>query len=198
MNKRGQAELLIVGGVGVVLLLVFAVVFYFIWQSSGTGNETASNESASNENFTMKLASSRECFYLQEGVRPSAVCTPGVGELIELGVLCTPGFSMTRRNVPQSVKDEAYKKYGVLSHSEGEYEIDHLVPLELGGTNDLYNLWPQPNLLVGGYKDKDKVENWLREQVCTGGLMLSDAQRGLMGDWTQFTKIVEGGRWSTT
>ena len=58
-------------------------------------------------------------------------------------VVCTPGYTKTVRDVPQSVKNQVYRAYGITSHKPGEYEIDHLVSLELGGSNSTRNLWPE-------------------------------------------------------
>jgi 5-methylcytosine-specific restriction endonuclease McrA len=47
------------------------------------------------------------------------------------------------RNVPAEMKRQVYHEYGITSHGSGEYEIDHLIPLELGGSNSIKNLWPE-------------------------------------------------------
>jgi len=68
-----------------------------------------------------------------------------------------------------------------------DYEEDHLIPLELGGhPTDPKNLWPEPyitSIRDGGAKDKDKVENYLRDQVCLGRISLVDAQAQIASDW---------------
>ena len=57
--------------------------------------------------------------------------------------ICVPGYSKKVRNVPESVKKQAYAEYGITLHQPKEYEVDHLISLELGGSNSLKNLWPQ-------------------------------------------------------
>jgi hypothetical protein len=61
----------------------------------------------------------------------------------------------------------------------GEY--DHLIPLELGGASDTRNLWFEPGVLPN---PKDKIENALRQRVCSGAMTLADAQRRIATDWT--------------
>jgi hypothetical protein len=32
------------------------------------------------------------------------------------------------------MKREVYREYGIASRGSGDYEVDHLIPLELGGS----------------------------------------------------------------
>ena len=61
--------------------------------------------------------------------------------------------------------------------------MDHLVPLELGGSNDIGNLWPEVAEPRPGFHEKDKVENYLHEQVCSGAISLKQAQAEIAGNW---------------
>jgi hypothetical protein len=47
------------------------------------------------------------------------------------------------RNVPAEMKRAVYREYGITSHGPGDYEVDHLIPIELGGSNSIKNLWPE-------------------------------------------------------
>ena len=71
-------------------------------------------------------------------------CTPG--DIISTATrdqICQSGYSTSVRDVPESEKQAVYAEYGITHHSTGEYEVDHLVSLELGGSNDISNLWPE-------------------------------------------------------
>ncbi len=61
--------------------------------------------------------------------------------------------------------------------------VNHLISLELGGSNDVKNLWPEPYLPLPGARQKDVLENWLHKQVCTGKMPLADAQAMISRDW---------------
>jgi hypothetical protein len=65
-----------------------------------------------------------------------------------------------------------------------QYEIDHDVSLELGGSNDINNLWPEPNDKKTS-NTKDGLENKLHTLVCNHSIRLKTAQAAIRGDWTK-------------
>jgi hypothetical protein len=54
------------------------------------------------------------------------------------------------------------------------YTLDHLIPLGIGGADAHTNLWPQPKVQASL---KDKIEFWMRDQICnhTGGMSDADS-----------------------
>ena len=97
--------------------------------------------------------------------------TPGAVGTTPQTELCSPSFHTgTVRNVTESTKYKVCAEYGIAKTDcvGTKYEIDHLISLELGGANDITNLWPQPYFPKPGAKEKDTVENWLHRQVCSG------------------------------
>ncbi len=115
---------------------------------------------------------------------PDSACTPGaIFPDATKDKICVPGYSSQVRNVPDSVKNQAYAEYGITSHTTGQYEVDHLISLELGGSNDIANLWPEPADPRPGFHEKDKVENYLHAQVCSGSISLQEAQAKIANDW---------------
>jgi len=68
--------------------------------------------------------------------------------------------------------------------SPTDYEEDHLISLELGGSpTDPRNLWPEAYNPKPGAREKDVVENYLHKQVCAGTMTLSEAQQAIATDW---------------
>jgi uncharacterized protein YceK len=117
------------------------------------------------------------------GLSDSA-CTPGA--LLATGTkdaICKPGYAQGVRNVPDSEKNQVYAEYDIKSHTPGQYEVDHLVSLELGGSNDIANLWPELASPTPGFHEKDKVENYLHSQVCSGAINLKQAQIEIATNW---------------
>ena len=120
---------------------------------------------------------------------PDFYCTPGaVFSDAVRGQICAKGYSVTVRNVPQSEKDAVYKEYGIYSHTTGEYEVDHLISLELGGSNDISNLWPEAANPTPGFHEKDLVENYLHSKVCDGAISLQEAQKEISTNWLEVYK----------
>jgi hypothetical protein len=71
-------------------------------------------------------------------------------------------------------------------------EIDHIVSLELGGSNDIPNLFPEKRDVSPGYKVKDKLENKLHDLVCDGTFTLRTVRRRIASDWQALYKTVYG------
>ena len=111
-------------------------------------------------------------------------CTPGaIITTATKDQICQPGYSRSVRNVPTSEKNQVYAEYGITHHSTGEYEVDHLISLELGGSNDIANLWPEAASPKPGFHEKDKVENYLHDQMCSGAVSLQQAQIEIATNW---------------
>ena len=118
------------------------------------------------------------------GGLPDSACTPGaIFQNATVQQICTYGYASSVRNVPFGAKDQAYAEYGIGYHYSGEFETDHLVPLELGGSNDIANLWPEAASPVPGFHTKDQLENVMHGLVCDGKLPLHEAQIEMSTNW---------------
>jgi hypothetical protein len=123
---------------------------------------------------------------LARNALPDLACTPGaLVPGVTMSQICRPGYAATARKVTQSRKDQVYAEYGVAHHFPGQFEVDHLVSLELGGSNDLANLWPEAASPSPGFHQKDQVENYLHDQVCKGAISLQQAQIAIATNWMQ-------------
>ncbi len=130
---------------------------------------------------------SGHCTYRDKGQLPDPHCTPGsIDPDVTAGnirsTICKSGWTAKVRPPESQTEafkfDVAYPHYGT-PQSE-RTELDHLVPLELGGSNDATNLWPEypptPN-------PKDKVEDALNAAVCEGRVSLTAAQDAIASNW---------------
>ena len=76
-----------------------------------------------------------------------------------------------------------YVEYGI-NRDNGHYEIDHLIPLGIGGADTRENLWPESHDTKPWNADvKDKLENFLHVEVCAGHIPVADAQKAIAADW---------------
>src|SRR5262245_2993616 len=115
---------------------------------------------------------------------PDPALTPGDVLTTDPKVVCQPGYTATVRDVPQSLKNQVYRQYGITHHEPHEYEVDHLISLELGGSNSIRNLWPQSYRTTPlNARVKDRLENRLHALVCDGKLSLPAAQQAIATDW---------------
>ncbi len=117
--------------------------------------------------------------------RPDLSLTPGATDprttQATIGsTICEVGYTKTVRDVPDTERQQAFARYGVDWSTRSSYEVDHLIALELGGSNDIDNLWPEPSDGENNSHDKDKVENRLHQQVCSGAMTLAGAQARIM------------------
>jgi hypothetical protein len=131
---------------------------------------------------------------------PDARCTPGgVNPSITVDVLRDPQWRTGEVRNCASSEAQKHVAYGwydiekprVNSNQNQICELDHLVPLELGGADGLGNIWPQcgpddVTLKQRYFKQKDMVENYLAEEVKAGRMPLDAAQRGIASDWAQY------------
>ena len=120
------------------------------------------------------------------GPLPDLECTPGaVFEDATREIVCTFGYTKKIRNVSTKMRKRGYASYNIPYPQErGAYEFDHLIPLALGGNNDMANLFPEAAYPKPGFKEKDAVEMYLRQEVCEGRITIDFAQRLIADDWT--------------
>jgi hypothetical protein len=134
------------------------------------------------------------CHTRDHGQLPDPACTPGsidpaVTQADIGSTICREGWTATIRP-PESQTEHAKfdvvdPAYGMSPGATGE--LDHEVPLELGGSNDVTNLWleagPIPN-------PKDAVEGALKRAVCDRKVSLLAAQAAIARDWMTAGRVL--------
>jgi 5-methylcytosine-specific restriction endonuclease McrA len=131
---------------------------------------------------------------------PDPSCTPGaINPSVTESVLKNPAFRtgcIRDEATTEEQKTATYDWYKTAHPSKNTgqnqtCELDHLIPLYLGGADTLDNIWPQcgpDNVALDDryFKEKDKVEYYLGQQVREGNIGLAEAQNGIATDWTQY------------
>jgi hypothetical protein len=116
---------------------------------------------------------------------PDPSRTPGDVLITEASIVCVPGYTKTVRNVPQVVKEAVYKNCSILSRQPSEYEVDHLISPELGGSNTVKNLWPQSYITMPlNAHVKDRLEGKLHTLACSEQITLQEAHQAITENWT--------------
>jgi hypothetical protein len=117
---------------------------------------------------------------------PDHACAPGdIFSNATRDQICVSGYASSVRDAPQRVKEQVYAAYGIASRHPGQYEVDHLVNLSIGGSNDISNLWPQAARPKPGFHEKDQVEVYFQGQVCSGKIDLRTAQIQIAPNWLE-------------
>lgn len=147
-------------------------------------------------------------------IRPNAAKTPGVidpvvsdadicaktwAEAPDGGAPVSSGsmtYSQAARNTSSAQKAQAFKRYGVKNPKDGgkSFEVDHRVPLSMGGRDHIDNLWPETRTAKNWSAwIKDRLENHIYRLLChpargADPLPLKDAQAAFLGDWIKAYK----------
>jgi hypothetical protein len=170
--------------------VVYDGLVYFC-RAAGTGS-APSSPAAPAVGATVLLRPRTASSGCRLGAFPDRRCSPGAySSGLTRAVICSPGFrTSTIRNVPESVKHAVEAEYGLVPRPYGRtLEIDHIVSLELGGSNAIANLFPER---APGYHAKDRLENKLHDLVCAGRLSLRSAQRQIAANWQALYRRVFG------
>lgn len=116
---------------------------------------------------------------------PNPKLTPGrVDPACTVEMVCKSGYTAKVRHVTDATKKKVYAEYGIKRHKPGEYEVDHLISLELCGSNDIENLWPQSYITKPWNAHvKDTLENDLHARVCNREMALDTAQKIISENW---------------
>jgi len=118
---------------------------------------------------------------------------PDVTQATIAATICTPGWTRTVRpyvGETQEIKAEMLAAVGEPITRRNRYELDHVIPLALGGAIiDRRNLVLQP---IDEAREKDAIEVCLSSLVCQGKIDLEDAQSAIWEDWRTAGELCGG------
>jgi len=133
---------------------------------------------------------------------PNLQITPGaVRAGLSKTKICSIKWGKDERHVTAAMKRQVFAAYGYSGYDDlrcvpagkRTCEIDHLISRELGGADEVSNLWPQAygtspwNAVL-----KDKLENRLHKELCAGKITLKSARNMLVTDWREGYKKYYG------
>ena len=130
-------------------------------------------------------------------VLPNHFVTPGVVRMdLTLKKICRTKWGKDVRHVTNSMKRQVFALYGLTGNNDPacirdragrRCEVDHLISRELGGADDVRNLWPQPyGSQPWNAVRKDCLETFLHKLACAKhpAITLKQAQDAIRYDWT--------------
>ncbi len=127
---------------------------------------------------------------VQASALPDRTLTPGFTRDVKLAELCRRRHAGAPPAVDISTERTVFKEYGVPVSTSKSYELDYLITPELGGADDVRNLWPEPYASTAWNAHvKDELENRLHEMVCDGQIDLSTAQNEIATNWIAAYKL---------
>jgi hypothetical protein len=115
---------------------------------------------------------------------PDRSLTPGYARPVKLSELCRMKQPNAPGNEDISLTQRVFRAYGLPVSTSASYELDYLIAPDLGGADDVRNLWPEPyGSTEWNAHVKDALENRLHSMVCDGQIDLATAQKEIATDW---------------
>ena len=136
---------------------------------------------------------------LPDPARTPGALNPAVTAASIDATICRPGWTRTirpPREYGAALKRRLIAEYGYADRRPAHYELDHLVPLSLGGAAaDPRNLWPEPLDPPDGFgaAKKDGLELALWRRVCAHAMTLDAARQAIAHDWRDAYAALAGG-----
>jgi hypothetical protein len=144
---------------------------------------------------------------------PDRNVTPGrINQSLSLRDICSTKWGRDARAVTAKMKRQAIDAYGFnvsscpVTKFKGKrihrVEIDHLISRDIGGADDIKNLWPQcyepvkkdkSSQLDGAHK-KDRLEVELNKRICRARstTLLREYQRKIRQNWIALYREIYG------
>ncbi len=123
------------------------------------------------------------------GALPDTACSPGAVMTTDVQKICTVGYTKTVRDVSTATKKKVFAEYDIPYSQHSNYEVDHIISLELGGSNDISNLFPESYSIKNNARVKDVFENSLHKQVCSGSMTIAEAQKEISTNWLTYYTV---------
>src|SRR4051812_31195976 len=123
---------------------------------------------------------------------PSSFQTPGAKSKANEAQVCAADFEASAKPIAKWQREQALERYGKRPE-DFTGELDHLIPVSLGGTNDPENVWPIPSSKDMGPEQKKALDVKLHQLVCDKTIKLKDAQDAIRKDWVKaYNQYVKG------
>jgi hypothetical protein len=189
INKKAKG-----GGIIAIVLILLAVGIYFFYFAPK--NDFQDNPIANQINKTISQVINNQTNQSITNQTSYHSILPSVsGDVLtdNLSIICVTGYTTTVRDVPQSLREAVFARDNVpYPQPTGTTELDHIIPLEIGGSNAENNLFVEFAEPIPGFHEKDKLENYLHDHVCNGEINIDYAQQRIAQDWYSYYLEIYG------
>lgn len=183
---------------GIAVIAAFSICLGLIWNEP-----TFESDQWPTEVFQPVISSrtaDKNSFDLEKFL-PDARVSPGaVFANVTIKELGQSGYTKKVRDVGTKEKEQILDEYSLpwkldehgtlIDPHDGakwsdKVEFDHIISLELGGSNDIHNLFPQYYDGRWGARVKDQYEDWIHRELVAGRVGLRDAQKRISSNWIE-------------
>jgi hypothetical protein len=157
--------------IGIILILIIGFTIFAI--SNGHPKAVIVNGTTTSNNVECKLVNGQ----------PDILCTPGSIVQVPSDGLCSETYLQSEISIPideQTILN-IYSRYGIVN-TDG-WSIQHKIPIILGGSNDITNLYPMTAEPRPGYIERDKAAQKLKQLMCDKKISLEVAQYTIQNTW---------------
>ncbi len=114
---------------------------------------------------------------------PNPKLTPGAVATTNTTRVCVLPDHQPGTAIPAATQQQVFTEYGIRDPAvQTKYDVDYLVPIGLGGSTSIANMWPAA-LKGTGFFQKTQLDHVLRDMVCRREISLRRAQRDLEHNW---------------
>jgi hypothetical protein len=129
-------------------------------------------------------------FWTGAAIAETLPLNPAVTPATIQSTICVKGWTASIRppvSYTNRIKKQRLHEMGLPLELIGDFQLDHKLPLSLGGSPD------DPRNLVLQDQDeaegKDAIERCLPAAVCSGAISLPDAQQAIWRDWREARRL---------
>jgi len=182
---------------GVVFLLIFSsglmiFLYAYKYQQESLADTLRTSVNVVSTTYKLNMRTKTANCKVTSGL-PDPACTPGAVLTTDKKIICRTS-SVSIRNLTLAATNAAYNEYKIRkpannTGSNQKYDVDRLIPLILGGSDNIANLWPQAATPMPGFHEKNKVETYLHDLVCSGKMSVEQAQFEIATNWVKYYQL---------
>ena len=126
--------------------------------------------------------------FIFAGSLPDSIKTPGDTVRFTMLMYICNKESLEDQPISNNIKNIVFRNYKIPYEIRNKYELDYLIPVNLGGNAEVKNVWPQYKTGIWSVYRKNKLEDMLNWMVCNAKITLREARFVIRKDWVKAYK----------